>query len=148
MFLKTLSCCNVLLFVCVCIVAVFASLRVFFHRCIYCCVIVGIALAESPELSYLATAVPLVSLAMAATAPFALFRGRPSASLSFSHASAETRVGSTYTGAGGGVGVGAAGDWSGPMLPAEVRRFLFSTSCQPSMSNLRKTVVSRGTGLL
>lgn len=73
-----------------------------------------------PELSYLATAVPLVSLAMAATAPFALFRR-----LRLTHAAVETRVGSTSTSTSTGAGdpaVGAAGDWSGPMLPAEVRR--------------------------
>eukprot|EP00903_Cladosiphon_okamuranus_P018928 g17409.t1 len=72
--------------------------------------------AESPELSYLATAVPLVSLAMAATAPFALFRRQPPSSSS--HSAVETR-----SGAGGAVGVGAGagagGDWSGPMLPVE-----------------------------
>lgn len=54
---------------------------------------------------------------MAATAPFALFR-RPPSSSSHSHAAVETRAGT-----GGAVGVSAAGDWSGPMLPVEVRRF-------------------------
>lgn len=71
--------------------------------------------ADSPELSYLATAVPLVTLAMAATAPFALFRRLPS---STSSSSSVSHGASSRSQA-------AAGDWSGPMLPAEVRRFSY-----------------------
>lgn len=75
-------------------------------------------------MSYLATAVPLVSLAMAATAPFVLFRRLPSSSSAFSssYAAAETHTGSR-SGGPMGAGAGAAGEWSGPMLPAEVNRF-------------------------
>eukprot|EP00752_Nemacystus_decipiens_P003365 g3112.t1 len=80
------------------------------------CLLAGLTptVSESAELSYLSTAFPLVSLAMAATAPFALFKSPPLSSPTRSGGTVETRVG-----AGGPVVVGAAGGWSGPMLPAE-----------------------------
>ncbi|CAN0545448.1 unnamed protein product [Ectocarpus sp. 12 AP-2014] len=63
----------------------------------------------SPEMSYLFTVVPIVSLAMAASAPFALFRRTPPAQITVG-----TRLAS-----GGPVGSGIAEDWSGPMVPLE-----------------------------
>lgn len=66
---------------------------------------------------------------MAGTAPFCLFKRQPT-TVTDVRPSMGSRVVGGGGGGGGAVGAGetaaAAGDWSGPMLPLEVRRTLAS----------------------
>lgn len=65
----------------------------------------------------------MASAVMASTAPFALFEQHPAnAAVSDTHHVVGTRLG------GGAAAVPPAGDWSGPMLPFEVRNSVFMHS--------------------
>lgn len=85
--------------------------------------------SESSSLSYLITTFPVAAVVMAGTAPFALFEQHPAAAAFDTHPSVETRVGYGVGVGGGAAATGApAGDWSGPMLPFEVRNAVLSSN--------------------